>query len=90
MVKLKDNTDYHDGVKNDGFKEKTVKKVKLKTDYDDFGSTNKLLTAGHGGGVKSKRRWKKATRKAPKYIHHENIYDLDEVDSKFEGTFVFL
>jgi len=86
MVKLKDSTEYHDGVKNYGFKEKTVKKAKLKTDYDDFGSTNKLLTAG---GIKSKRKWKKAIRKAPKYVHHDNIYDLDEVDSKFEGTFVF-
>jgi len=85
MVKLKDDANYYNGAENEVYKEKSAKKNKMKIDYDDFGSTNKLLTAGHGGGVKTKRRWKRATRKSPTYVHHENIYDLDEVDSKFEG-----
>jgi len=82
MVRLKDDTD-HAGIENYGYKDKTLKKSKIRMDFDEFGSTNKLLTAGRGALTKLK--WKRATRKAPTYIHHENIYDLDEVDSKFEG-----
>ena len=89
MVKLRDDTDFS-SAENVGYEERTLKKVKMKANAaDDFGSTNKLLSAGRGGGGKSKFKWKKAIRKIPAYVHHDNIYDLDEVDSKFEGIIIF-
>ncbi|XP_065917723.1 uncharacterized protein [Dysidea avara] len=87
MVKLRDDTDFS-SAENVGYEERTLKKVKMKANAaDDFGSTNKLLSAGRGGGGKSKFKWKKAIRKIPAYVHHDNIYDLDEVDSKFEAFY---
>ena len=57
-----------------GFRNKIAKKFAHKNEYDD---TVNIINADRG-------KSRKKTRKDQTWVH-ENIYDIDEVDSKFEG-----
>ena len=57
-----------------GFRNKIAKKFAHKDEYDD---TVNIINA-------DRRKTRKKTRKDQTWVH-ENIYDIDEVDSKFEG-----
>ena len=83
MFKLADVSGSHNDItrrRTLGFRNRLVQRFTRKeTRFDD---TENILGA-------SKGKSRKKTRKEPVWFH-DNIYDMDEVDSKFEGGYEVL